>query len=319
MGNGMVHAVYPTVVLDDIIARTPDVLLTGEATLQMIDNCIPSIKEVDKILACDVPHILASIKLASFGNDTEVSFKCPKCDQLDMYSIDIQKLISTISAKKWFSPLEMDELTLLFHPPTYKQQSAIDVLKYRYDRQLFQISKTENPSDYVDLITSLIEKKSQLLLGAISDCIQKIIIHETDEIVDSRDFINEWFSQIDSTQQSFIVNYLEKAKSQSRMDKVSIQCYTCKHVSTVPLDLDISTRFRDGLIQMSEEEIMDTIQKMGNEVKNIKFEMLKATWFMRGGLSYNDAMYLTIEERKMISKIVEDNIELTQKIGMPVL
>ena len=38
---------------------------------------------------------------------------------------------------------------------------------------------------------------------------------------------------------------------------------------------------------------------------------------MRGGLTYNEAMNLSIEERKAIGDIIKDNMETTKKTGLP--
>ena len=38
---------------------------------------------------------------------------------------------------------------------------------------------------------------------------------------------------------------------------------------------------------------------------------------MRGGLSYEESMYLSTDEREMISKIIEENLEVTKKSGIP--
>ena len=38
---------------------------------------------------------------------------------------------------------------------------------------------------------------------------------------------------------------------------------------------------------------------------------------MRGGLTYNEAMNLSVEERNVISEIIKDNMETTKKTGLP--
>ena len=38
---------------------------------------------------------------------------------------------------------------------------------------------------------------------------------------------------------------------------------------------------------------------------------------MRGGLSYDDAMMLSYEDRKIISDIVKENLETTKESGLP--
>lgn len=38
---------------------------------------------------------------------------------------------------------------------------------------------------------------------------------------------------------------------------------------------------------------------------------------MRGGLNYNDAMLLSVEDRRIINEIIKDNLETAKKSGMP--
>ena len=38
---------------------------------------------------------------------------------------------------------------------------------------------------------------------------------------------------------------------------------------------------------------------------------------MRGGLTYDEAMLLSVDERKMISDLISANLETTKKSGLP--
>lgn len=38
---------------------------------------------------------------------------------------------------------------------------------------------------------------------------------------------------------------------------------------------------------------------------------------MRGSISYDDAMMLSFEDRQIISNIIKDNLETTEKSGLP--
>jgi hypothetical protein len=40
-------------------------------------------------------------------------------------------------------------------------------------------------------------------------------------------------------------------------------------------------------------------------------------WFMRGGITYEDAMALSQQERDLIGKIVKANLETTKESGLP--
>lgn len=68
---------------------------------------------------------------------------------------------------------------------------------------------------------------------------------------------------------------------------------------------------------MSVEDMVAYFDKLEAESKALKDEILRLCWYMRGGISYDDAMLLSSDERKIIGKIVKDNLETAKKSGMP--
>jgi hypothetical protein len=70
-------------------------------------------------------------------------------------------------------------------------------------------------------------------------------------------------------------------------------------------------------LNLSNEEIVSYLKSLDKEARAIRDEALRFTWYMRGGLSYSDAMLLSQDERKIVSKIIDDNMETTKKSGLP--
>lgn len=56
---------------------------------------------------------------------------------------------------------------------------------------------------------------------------------------------------------------------------------------------------------------------MEGEVKAIKSNALKMCWYMRGSLSYDDAMNLSPTDTELINSIIDNNLETTKKSGLP--
>lgn len=50
---------------------------------------------------------------------------------------------------------------------------------------------------------------------------------------------------------------------------------------------------------------------------SIKDSALKFSWYMRGGVTYEDILNMSPHERETIGKIVEENLETTKKTQMP--
>ena len=69
---------------------------------------------------------------------------------------------------------------------------------------------------------------------------------------------------------------------------------------------------------MDLEEILKYVDALDKESKEMKSELLKICWYMRGGVSVDDAFSMSYEERMIVNDIVKDNIETSKKIGMPI-
>ena len=56
---------------------------------------------------------------------------------------------------------------------------------------------------------------------------------------------------------------------------------------------------------------------MEKEAKNLRSDSLKISWHMRGGITYEQALNLSPDERAMVSDIIKDHFETTKKTGLP--
>ena len=68
---------------------------------------------------------------------------------------------------------------------------------------------------------------------------------------------------------------------------------------------------------MNSDQIAKLIDQMDKDITNIKQEALQMSWYMRGGISYEQALQLSKSERDIIGKIIKENMETTKKSGLP--
>ena len=59
------------------------------------------------------------------------------------------------------------------------------------------------------------------------------------------------------------------------------------------------------------------VDQMDKETNEIRQEAIKVAWYMRGGISYDQALQLSVAERTSISDLIKDNLETTKKTGLP--
>jgi hypothetical protein len=56
---------------------------------------------------------------------------------------------------------------------------------------------------------------------------------------------------------------------------------------------------------------------MDAECKDIKKNALKYSWYMRGGVSYEDVLNMSSQERETLTEIINENLETTKKTQLP--
>jgi hypothetical protein len=71
------------------------------------------------------------------------------------------------------------------------------------------------------------------------------------------------------------------------------------------------------LLQLTDTEIEQELNNMDDDIKSLRDEALRICWYMRGSISYSEAMMLSSSDRTTISKIIKDNMETTHKTGLP--
>jgi hypothetical protein len=64
---------------------------------------------------------------------------------------------------------------------------------------------------------------------------------------------------------------------------------------------------------MSNSDIEDYLKSIDGEAKQIKDEIFRISWYMRGGVSSHDLFHVySSEDRTIINNIIKDNIEATK-------
>lgn len=69
---------------------------------------------------------------------------------------------------------------------------------------------------------------------------------------------------------------------------------------------------------MSNDQIVKYLSDLEKEQDALREESLRICWWMRGSISYDESMMLSSKDRKIVQKIVKDNIEMSKKAGVPI-
>jgi hypothetical protein len=68
---------------------------------------------------------------------------------------------------------------------------------------------------------------------------------------------------------------------------------------------------------MSVDDMVAYFDQLERQSKALREEALRLCWYMRGGITFDDAMSLSYADKQAIGAIIKDNLETSKKTGMP--
>jgi hypothetical protein len=69
---------------------------------------------------------------------------------------------------------------------------------------------------------------------------------------------------------------------------------------------------------MPDSDLSDYLKSFENQISNIKDDIFRISWFMRGGVTSYELFHVySRDDRVILNKIIKDNIDLSNKSGMP--
>jgi len=154
--------VYGMTGMDEIIVKTPDALLSGESTAQVLTSCCPAIKDPWELCILDLVILLAAIRIATYGNSMTVGHKCNNCGSENDYDIDLNKVVEFYMACQYDGKIVTDDLTINLRPLTYKQSTEFNLKNFRLQQRLAQAEVMDNTPERQEVVNSLFKELADI-------------------------------------------------------------------------------------------------------------------------------------------------------------
>ena len=243
-------AVYSMTAKDELLLNVPDALMNGQAVVDVIQNCIPAIKNAWYVPSIDIDLILLAIRLATYGEMMNTPVKINEDIEYE-YQVDLRNVMDDIlNFFAWEPVIPInDEMTVYVRPLYYKEmtKNAIQTFETQKIMQAVNDDKLSEEQKQEIFKTSF-NKLSEVTVGIIADSIIRI---ETSEgSVDDADFIREFIDNADKDIFNKIQQHLDKLKELNTIkpiivsvtDEMREKGITGETIE-VPLTFDPSTFF----------------------------------------------------------------------------
>ena len=239
------YAVYAMTAKDELMFKTPDALMNGSATVEVIKSCVPSITNPWQMPSIDMDAILIAIRIATYGEEMDITTDCPECGAFNDYGIDLSHYLARTTAFEYQSEITVGPLTVHLRPYSYKEitKTAVRTLE---QQKIINIVTSENltEEEKVEKFGQSFIKLTELTVDVITGCISRIDTPEgsVDDPVVIKEFIANTSADIFNT----ISDHVIKLKDDIALKTSQVACAECQHKFEIEITLDQTNFFAKG-------------------------------------------------------------------------
>lgn len=241
--------VYSMTAKDELLLKVPDALMSGQGIVDVIQHCVPHIKNAWSIPNIDLDVILIAIRIATYGELMKVPVKI-KEEEFE-YQVDLRFILAELTENiKWVETVQITpELVVYVKPFDYKTMSASATQTFETQRFIQIAADSSRPdAEKAQMFAEAFDKLNNITVGLINNAVFRVdsSAGSTDNLV----FVREFMNNIDKSVFDCIKTHVETLRNANTVKPLVIAATPemiaagCTEPSvTVPLVFDPSTFF----------------------------------------------------------------------------
>lgn len=236
------YPVFSMTAKDELLFKTPDALLSGHSTVELIKSCVPAIIDPWEIPTIDLDLLLVAIRIATFGENMEVNCTCPACGHEDAFDVNLTSYIGKLAKFEYQTSIPVGELVFHVRPYNYRE-STKNSLKAIEQQKIFEIINSESLDDEqkIDAVSQSFVKIVDLSVDVIARCVQSI--ETPNGVVTDQTFIYDFVKNADKQTFGAVEDHIKSIKEQIDFNVQTVKCSECKTEYEVPITMDQSDFF----------------------------------------------------------------------------
>jgi len=162
--------IMPMTAKDEIRFKTPDALMNGQGVVDVIESCVPNIKDAWQIKSYDLDTILVAIRIATYGETMEINFNVPGANESVAHTVNLPAILDQIQKTTVDTAFTLkDGLKITVQPLTYRDMTSTSLQTFQQQKMYTAIQDSELPDEdkatrFNDAFKKLTELNSSILL-----------------------------------------------------------------------------------------------------------------------------------------------------------
>jgi len=236
--------VQPMTARDEIIFKTPDALMNGQGMVDVIQSCIPEIKDAWQISNYDLDTILIAIRIATYGETMDINFNVPGTTEKASHTLNLPSLLEQIKTTEVNNDIELkDGLKIAVRPLTYKDMTSTALKTFTQQKLYSTVQNTDiAPEEKVKRFNESFKALTELSITILLKNISKIITPDGAEVTDPAQ-IKEFVEKANATLIKELQDKLIDLRTQGAVKPVKLKATEEQIKKGAPVTYEVPVTF----------------------------------------------------------------------------
>jgi len=214
--------VYAMTARDEIMIKTPDALINGEATTGVIESCIPNIKNAWYIPLIDLDAILLAIRIATYGENMTISVNTPVTGEEKDFQVNLQQLLDNFYSQNYNDVVQLPDMQITIKPLTYKEFTETSLKTFEEQRLFNAVTNEDLPeSKKLETFTKSFKKLTEITIFTLENSITSIDVGS--ETVTNHSYIKEFVHNADKNMFQTVADHIEQERTKFSVQPLKVE------------------------------------------------------------------------------------------------
>lgn len=236
--------ILPMTAKDELAFKTPDAMMNGQATVDVIKSCVPNMKNPWKMVNYDTDTVLLAIRIATYGETMDVTYVVPEINESQSTTVNLPAMlegVSNIDPQDYATTKSGFKIKI--DPLTYDKLSKIQVAQFEQQKIYSNVAESGlTEAQKSERFAESFRKMQNINVELLIDSIAEITTPDGQIVTDGKQ-IFDFIANCDTKITKEIEEVLGELRSQCSMKPLQIKATEEQIKKGVPATYEVPVTF----------------------------------------------------------------------------
>ena len=236
--------VMPMTAKDEMAFKTPDAMINGQATVDVIKSCCPNILDPWQLTNYDLDTVLLGIRIATYGETMDMNATVPVVNEQIGHTVNLPALLESVKNIEIRDSFKTESGFEVFVKPfSYKQTTEAQVKTFEQQKIVAAVGQSsltdeQKSQKFAEAHKALTDLNFQLL----STSFEKIITPDG-QVVQDQNQIKEFLNNADTKTVNDLQNKMLEIRNQAQVKPIKLKSTDEQIKKGAPVSFEVPLTF----------------------------------------------------------------------------